>query len=321
MSRFNNNRGGMGMNNFQPRRGGGVGGPMRGGLMGNPHMRSHPFQNQNRRGLNNFNRQPNQGPPQTPSKQQNQPILPPPSPGPALTMKGPMEQQKATEKEQGAVKQQTPVPPSTIQSTPAMANVTSQHQENKNQDQQLKSQVGNANGQQQKQLPQASPKATPQQPLRPGMQQGQRSVPQQGQRPGPQQGQRLGPQQGQRLGPQQGQRSGQQQGQKTAPMAMKREDGQETMALDNTAAQADGSQAKVCFCFIIKYYKILFVKIYSAGDFPAVASSVLMLTEFIHTVMRYSGLSAILYGICSDESAQFVLIKINRLCFLRFAQF
>ncbi|XP_011607145.1 splicing factor, proline- and glutamine-rich isoform X2 [Takifugu rubripes] len=252
MSRFNNNRGGMGMNNFQPRRGGGVGGPMRGGLMGNPNMRSHPFQNQNRRGLNNnFNRQPNQGPPQTPPKQQNQPIIPPPSPGPALTMKGPMEQQKATEKEQGAIKQQTPAPPSTIQSPPAKTNITSpQHQESKNQDQQLKSPIGNANGQQQKQPPQASPKSTPQQPIRPGLQQplrpgpqqGQRPGLQQGQRPGLQQGQRSGQQQGPRLGPQQGQRSGQQQGQKTAPMAMKRADGQETM--DNPAAQAEGSQAK-----------------------------------------------------------------------------
>lgn len=255
MSRFNNNRGGMGMNNFQPRRGGGVGGPMRGGLMGNPNMRSHPFQNQNRRGLNNnFNRQPNQGPPQTPPKQQNQPIIPPPSPGPALTMKGPMEQQKATEKEQGPIKQQTPAPPSTIQPPPAKTNITSsQHQESKNQDQQLKSPIGNANGQQQKQPPQASPKSTPQQPirpslqqpLRPGPQQGQRPGLQQGQRPGLTQGQRSGQQQGQRLGPQQGQRSGQQQGQKTAPMAMKRADGQETM--DNPAAQSEGSQAKVGF--------------------------------------------------------------------------
>lgn len=265
MSRFNNNRGGMGMNNFQPRRGGGVGGPMRGGLMANPNMRSHPFQNQNRRGLNNnFSRQPNQGPPQTPPKQQqqNQPILPPPSPGPALTMKGPMEQQKTTEKEQGQIKQPTPAPPSTIQSPPSKTNIASpQHPENKNQDQQLKAPVGNANGQQQKQPPQAIPKSTPQQGQRPGPQQGQRPGPQQGQRPGPQQqGQRLGPQQqGQRLGQQQqGQRSGQQQGQKTTPMAIKREDGQDTMALDNPADQSDGSQSKVCFPIIIVSDKIFY---------------------------------------------------------------
>uniref|UniRef100_H3D188 Splicing factor proline/glutamine-rich n=1 Tax=Tetraodon nigroviridis TaxID=99883 RepID=H3D188_TETNG len=176
--------------------------------------------------------QPNQGPPQTPPKQQqNQPILPPPSPGPALTMKGPMEQQKTTEKEQGPIKQPTPAPPSTIQSPPSKTNITPpQHPENKTQ--------GNANGQQQKQPPQASPKSAPQQCQRPGLQQGQRSGPpqgqrpgpQQGQRPGPQQGQRSGPQQGQRLGPQQNQRSGQQQVHKATPITIKREDGQEFKA-------------------------------------------------------------------------------------------
>lgn len=77
MSRFNNNRGGLGMNNFQQRRGGGPGGPMRGGLMGNPNFRSHPFQNQNqnRRGANNnFNRPGNQGPQLAPQKTTTEPV-------------------------------------------------------------------------------------------------------------------------------------------------------------------------------------------------------------------------------------------------------
>ncbi len=88
MSRFNNNRGGFGMNNFQPRRGGGPGGPMRGGLMGNPHFRNHPFQNQNqnrRGGNNNFNRAPNQGPHGTPQKQQQNQSLPIILPTPPLS--------------------------------------------------------------------------------------------------------------------------------------------------------------------------------------------------------------------------------------------
>uniref|UniRef100_A0A1A8K8X0 Splicing factor proline/glutamine rich (Polypyrimidine tract binding protein associated) n=1 Tax=Nothobranchius kuhntae TaxID=321403 RepID=A0A1A8K8X0_NOTKU len=101
MSRFNNNRGAFGMNQFQPHRGG-PGGPMRGSIMGNP-FRSHPFQhpNQNRRGGNNFNRQPNQGSHAVPQKPANQsePIIPPPSPGPALTMKGPMEQKQPAQEQ------------------------------------------------------------------------------------------------------------------------------------------------------------------------------------------------------------------------------
>uniref|UniRef100_A0A3Q0QSD5 Splicing factor proline/glutamine-rich n=1 Tax=Amphilophus citrinellus TaxID=61819 RepID=A0A3Q0QSD5_AMPCI len=164
MSRFNNNRGGFGMNNFQPRRGGGPGGPVRGGLMGNPNFRNHPFQNQNqnRRG-HNFNRPPHQGSQNTPEKpQQNQslPIIPPPAPGPALTMEGPVKQQpqKPAQQQQEEQKPTTPAPQPKVQSpspTPK-PNVTSPqpNQANKNQ-----SPVANANGQQQKQTPLPSPKA------------------------------------------------------------------------------------------------------------------------------------------------------------------
>ncbi|XP_070702046.1 splicing factor, proline- and glutamine-rich [Pempheris klunzingeri] len=193
MSRFNNNRGGIGMNNFQPRRGGGPG-PMRGGLMGNPNFRNHPFQNQNqnRRGPNNnFNRPPNQGPQMTPQKpQQNQslPIIPPPSPGPALTMKGPMQQQQPPTPGQTPQKPTTPSPQPKIQSPPPKANITSpppnQANKNQNQNQQLKSPAGNANGQ--KQPPHPSPKSGPQPGQRTGPQPGQRTGPQQGQKPGPQ---------------------------------------------------------------------------------------------------------------------------------------
>ncbi|KAM6973914.1 splicing factor, proline- and glutamine-rich [Tautogolabrus adspersus] len=233
MSRFNNNRGGLGMNHFQQRRGGGPGGPMRGGLMGNPHFRSHPFQNQNqnRRGHNNnMNRQPNQGPQMTPQK----PIIPPPSPGPALTMKGPMQQQKPAQPAQEQpqtpttpapqVKTETPKPE--MQSPPPKPAITSPPpaQENKNQDQQLKSPAANANGQQ-KQPPQPSPKSGPPQGQRSGPPPGQRVGPQQSPRGGPQhgqrgghnQGQRTGPHQGQRTGPHQGQRMGPNQGQRTGP--------------------------------------------------------------------------------------------------------
>lgn len=272
MSRFNNNRGGFGMNHFQQRRGGvGPGGPMRGGLMANPHFRNHPFQNQNqnRRGHNNnnnFNRLPNQGP-QTPQKTQlNQslPIIPPPTPGPALTMKGPMQQQQepkpaaeqpkpapvqpkpAQEQQQSkpapvqpkpapaptpAPTQQqqpkptTPTPPPKIQSPPPKPNMTSPppNQANKNQNQQqqlnqqLKSPLGNTNGQ--KPPPHQSPKS--------GHYQGQKSSPYQGQRTGPYHGQRSGPHQSQRSG----------------PPAMKPRQEPERMATDN-AAGPDGSQSK-----------------------------------------------------------------------------
>ncbi|XP_041868079.1 splicing factor, proline- and glutamine-rich [Melanotaenia boesemani] len=217
MSRLNN-RGGFGMNNFQPRRGGGPGGPMRGGLMPNPHFRNHPFQNpnQNRRPPNNnANKPQNQGQQNTPQKpQQNQPIIPPPSPGPALTMKGPMqqEQQKPTQQEQQKPTQQEQQKPNTpasqpkIQSPPPKPNVTTTQPNQANQGQQIKSPIGNANGQQQKQPPQLSPKPDPQQSPKPG--------PQQSPRPGPQQGPKSGPQQSPKPGAQQSQKSGVQQGQK-----------------------------------------------------------------------------------------------------------
>ncbi|XP_067468354.1 splicing factor, proline- and glutamine-rich isoform X1 [Thunnus thynnus] len=243
MSRFNNNRGGLGMNHFQPRRGGGPGGPIRAGLMGNPNFRNHPFQNQNRRGGNNFNRPPHQGAqttPQKPPQNQGLPIIPPPTPGPALTMKGPMQQQKPAQDEK-----QTPASPASqpkIQSPPPKPNMTSPqpNQDNKNQNQQLKSPAGNTNGQQQKPLP--SPKSGPPQGQRTGPQQGQKTGPQQGQRTGPQQGQKTGPQQGQRTGPQQGQKTGPQQGHRTGPQGTqnKSKQDQESASNDN----ADGSQTK-----------------------------------------------------------------------------
>ncbi|XP_022599866.1 splicing factor, proline- and glutamine-rich [Seriola dumerili] len=228
MSRFNNNRGGLGMNHFQQRRGGGPGGPMRGGVMGNPNFRNHPFQNQNqnRRGPNNnFNKPPNQGPQTTPHKpQQTQslPIIPPPSPGPALTMKGPMQQQQKPVQQQ---KPTTPAPQPKIQSPPPKPNMTSPqpNQANKNQNQQLKSPVGNANGQQQKQPPHPSPKA------------------------GPQQGQKTGPQQGQKTGLQQGQKTGFQQGQRTGPGAMKPKEEPEKKAMNTVKPESDEGQAQEGF--------------------------------------------------------------------------
>lgn len=222
------------MNNFQPRRGGGPGGPMRGGLMGNPNFRNHPFhnQNQNRRGPNNnMNRPPNQGPHMTNQKpQQNQslPIIPPPSPGPALTMKGPMQQQQkpAQQQQEQQRKPTTPVPQPKIDSPPPKPNITSPQPNQANKNQQLKSPVGNANGQQQKQPP--HPKS------------------------GPQQGQKTSPQQSQKTGPQQGQRTGPQQGQRAGPPAMKpRQDREEPgkMATGGPAAESDGGQSKVCTIF------------------------------------------------------------------------
>ncbi|XP_068189591.1 splicing factor, proline- and glutamine-rich isoform X2 [Antennarius striatus] len=183
MSRFNNNRGGIGMNNFQARRGGGAGGPMRGGIMGNPNVRNHPFQNQNqnRRGANNnFNRPPNHGvsvSPQKPQQNQQLPIIPPPSPGPALTMKGPMQQQQ--EQQQRNPTNASPQPK--IQS-PVSKTVPSpqpnQPNKNQNQNQQLKSLTGNANNAQKPKQPQHSnPKSTPQQGQKTGPHQGQRAAP------------------------------------------------------------------------------------------------------------------------------------------------
>ncbi|XP_065326510.1 splicing factor, proline- and glutamine-rich [Pelmatolapia mariae] len=257
MSRFNNNRGGFGMNHFQPRRGGGPGGPMRGGLMGNPNFRNNPFQNQNqnRRG-HNFNRPPHQGSQNTPQKpQQNQslPIIPPPTPGPALTMEGPIKQQQQQKPAQEQQKSTTPAPQPKVQSPPPTPNVTSPqpNQANKNLNQQLKSPVANANGQQQKPTPHPSPKAVgPQQGQKPSPQQSQKTGPQQGQKPGPQQGQKPGSQQGQKPGPQQGQRPGLQQGQNTGPPAMKvkvelSQQSRETMNTD--ASQSEESQSKAEF--------------------------------------------------------------------------
>uniref|UniRef100_A0A3Q4MZ05 Splicing factor proline/glutamine-rich n=1 Tax=Neolamprologus brichardi TaxID=32507 RepID=A0A3Q4MZ05_NEOBR len=253
MSRFNNNRGGFGMNHFQPRRGGGPGGPMRGGLMGNPNFRHNPFQNQNqnRRG-HNFNRPTQQGSQNTPQKpQQNQslPIIPPPTPGPALTMEGPIKQQQQQKPAQEQQKSTTPAPQPKVQSPPPTPNVTSPqpNQANKNLNQQLKSPVANANGQQQKPTPHPSPKAAgPQQGQKPSPQQSQKPGPQQGQKPGTQQGQKPGPQQGQKPGPQQGQRPGLQQGQNTGPPAMKvSQQSRETM--HNDASQSEESQSKAEF--------------------------------------------------------------------------
>ncbi|KAM3596411.1 uncharacterized protein V6R79_014006 [Siganus canaliculatus] len=220
MSRFNNNRGGM--NNFQPRRGGGPGGPMRGGLMGNPNFRNHPFQNhnQNRRGQNNnFNKaQGSQGTPQKQHQNQSLPIIPPPSPGPALTMKGPMQQQQPAEKQQDQKQEPKPTTPTVqpkIQSPPPKVNITSPAQPNhanKNQNQQTKLPAGNANGQ--KQPPHPSPKS--------------------------------GPHQGQKSGPQ-GHRGGQHQGHRGGPPPMKHQAKREEtikMGSGNASAEPDGDQPK-----------------------------------------------------------------------------
>ncbi|KAM6899778.1 LOW QUALITY PROTEIN: splicing factor, proline- and glutamine-rich [Xenentodon cancila] len=209
MSRFNNNRGGFGMNNFQPRRGGGPIGPMRGGLMGNQQFRSHPFQNpnQNRRVPNNSNKPQNQGPQTTPQKpQQNQstPTIPSPTPGPALTMKGPMQEQaKPAPQQQEPQKPNTPAPLPKIQTPPPKPNMIPPPPNQANQNQQLKSPVGNGKEQQQLQPPQQSPKPGPQQSQKPGPQQGPSPGVQQGPRPGTQQAPKPGPQQGQKPGLQQ----------------------------------------------------------------------------------------------------------------------
>ncbi|KAI4817457.1 hypothetical protein KUCAC02_010858 [Chaenocephalus aceratus] len=254
MSRFNNNRGGFAMNHFQQRRGGGgPGGPMRGGIMGNPHFRNHPFQNQNqnqnRRGANNnnLNRPPNQGQntPQKPALNQSLPIIPPPTPGPALTMKGPMQQiQKpvqqpnATPAKQPEPKPATPAPQPTIQSPPPKPNITSPppnpnitspppNQANKDQNQELNPPVVNTNGQ--KQPPNPIPKPEPVQGPKP---------PQQSPRSGPNQGNS-----GQRAGPHQGQRTGPFHGQRTGPPAMRpKQDQVVRMCGNNDGAETDGSQ-------------------------------------------------------------------------------
>ncbi|XP_034057470.1 splicing factor, proline- and glutamine-rich isoform X1 [Gymnodraco acuticeps] len=244
MSRFNNNRGGFAMNHFQQRRGGGgPGGPMRGGIMGNPHFRNHPFQNQNqnqnRRGANNnLNRPPNQGQntPQKPPLNQSLPIIPPPTPGPALTMKGPMQQMQkpaqlpiATPAKQPEPKPATPAPQPKIQSPPPKPNITSPppNQANKDQNQELNPPVVNTNGQ--KQPPNPISKPEPVQGPKP---------PQQTQRSGPNQGNS-----GQRAGPHQGQRTGPFQGQRTGPPAMRpKQDQVVRMCGNNDGAETDGSQ-------------------------------------------------------------------------------
>lgn len=221
-----------------------------------------------------------QGPPQKLQQNQSLPIIPPPSPGPALTMKGPMQQQKPAQQEQEEQQRTptTPAPQSKVQSPPPKPNITSPqpNQANNNQDQQLKSPVGNANGQQQKQPPQPSPKSTPQQDQktvpqqgqktgpqqgqktgpqqgqRTGPQQGQRTGPQQGQRTGPQQGQRAGPQQGQRPGPQQGQRTGPQQGQRTPMKPQRERDESDRMATDNAAESGQSKEFRATLSMLLK---------------------------------------------------------------------
>ncbi|RVE66736.1 hypothetical protein OJAV_G00110590 [Oryzias javanicus] len=231
MSRFNNNRGGLGMNHFQQRRGGGPIGPMRGGLMGNPHFRSHPFQhpNQNRRGHNNYNNnRPNQAQKNIPPKpQQSTPAAATPTPGPALTMKGPAQQQlqKPAEQVQNQLEQQktsTPGSQPNVQSAPPKSDTPSSQPKPTEPNQQPKPAAGNASGPQQNQPsqqgpkpgPQQSPKPSPQQVPKPAPQQNLKSGPQQVQRPGPQQGPKPGVQQGQRPGPQQTPKPGPQQGQR-----------------------------------------------------------------------------------------------------------
>uniref|UniRef100_A0A8C7TEM3 RRM domain-containing protein n=1 Tax=Oncorhynchus mykiss TaxID=8022 RepID=A0A8C7TEM3_ONCMY len=109
-----NNRGA----GFQ-RRGAGPGGPMRGGMgnLNNFRQNQHPFQRGPHPG--NFGKPPNQIRPMTPQKPMPptisqpgaQPIRPPPTPGPALTMKGPVQQQQAAA---------AAAPPATVAAPPAL---------------------------------------------------------------------------------------------------------------------------------------------------------------------------------------------------------
>ncbi|XP_055081173.1 splicing factor, proline- and glutamine-rich [Periophthalmus magnuspinnatus] len=180
MSRFYHNRGGMGMNNFAPRRGSGPGGPMRGGYMGNQHFRSHPFQNQNQNRRTNFN------------KPVNQNQLKPPTPGPALTMKAPAKEEKPEQP-----KPTTPALPSTpkIPSPPPKPTVTPPppNQANKVQEQ-IKALPANVNGQQPKQAPPPSPKPASLPSPKPPQQQNQNTL-QQSPKPAPQQAPKPSPQQ------------------------------------------------------------------------------------------------------------------------------
>ncbi|XP_052326489.1 splicing factor, proline- and glutamine-rich-like isoform X2 [Oncorhynchus keta] len=112
-----NNRGA----GFQ-RRGAGPGGPMRGGMgnLNNFRQNQHPFQRGPHPG--NFGKPPNQIRPMTPQKPLPpisqpgaQPIRPPPTPGPALTMKGPVQQQQAA----AAAPVTVAAPPVTVAAPPA----------------------------------------------------------------------------------------------------------------------------------------------------------------------------------------------------------
>nr|XP_046218256.1 splicing factor, proline- and glutamine-rich-like [Oncorhynchus gorbuscha] len=122
-----NNRGA----GFQ-RRGAGPGGPMRGGMgnLNNFRQNQHPFQRGPHPG--NFGKPPNQIRPMTPQKPLPptisqpgaQPIRPPPTPGPALTMKGPVQQQQAAAAAAPPVTAAAPpvtvaAPPVTVAAPPA----------------------------------------------------------------------------------------------------------------------------------------------------------------------------------------------------------
>ncbi|XP_041758977.1 splicing factor, proline- and glutamine-rich [Coregonus clupeaformis] len=120
-----NNRGA----GFQRRGGAGPGGPMRGGMgnLNNFRQNQHPFQRGPHPG--NFGKPPNQIPQITPQKPLpptlSQPgaqaIRPPPTPGPALTMKGPVQQQQAAAVAAPAAAAATPVaaPPAAAATAPA----------------------------------------------------------------------------------------------------------------------------------------------------------------------------------------------------------
>ncbi|XP_029591868.1 splicing factor, proline- and glutamine-rich isoform X2 [Salmo trutta] len=117
-----NNRGA----GFQ-RRGAGPGGPMRGGMgnLNNFRQNQHPFQRGPHPG--NFGKPPNQIRQMTPQKPLPptisqpgaQPIRPPPTPGPALTMKGPVQQQQAAAA--AAPPATAAAPPAPTATTPAIA--------------------------------------------------------------------------------------------------------------------------------------------------------------------------------------------------------
>ncbi|XP_013997384.1 splicing factor, proline- and glutamine-rich isoform X2 [Salmo salar] len=117
-----NNRGA----GFQ-RRGAGPGGPMRGGMgnLNNFRQNQHPFQRGPHPG--NFGKPPNQirqitpqkPLPPTISQPGAQPIRPPPTPGPALTMKGPVQQQQAAAA--AAPPATAATPPAPTATTPATA--------------------------------------------------------------------------------------------------------------------------------------------------------------------------------------------------------